>query len=78
MSFLKMISVIKHMKQIEVVDAIICDGDKIFAGPGGKCCGGCGKAGGGCGFAAECGAGAEELAKIKVLWYIRHIKDKKF
>ena len=31
MSFLKMISVIKHMKHIEVVVAIICDGDKIFA-----------------------------------------------
>lgn len=26
-----MISVIKHMKHIEVVVAIICDGDKIFA-----------------------------------------------
>ena len=37
-----------------------------YAGPGGKRGGGGGKAGGGRGFAAERGAGAEELAKIRI------------
>ena len=29
---------------------------------------------GGRGFVAECGAGAEELAKIRILWYIRYVE----